>query len=413
MHMARRPGAACAALGILTSLVTAPHAVAQSLADLADKTTQQRKASPGSKRYGDADLKPVRESRPEPSGAQTPLALPPGATTMSADAPREDVVRAVMPAVVTIDAGTVTGTGFFVSADVVVTNKHVIASARSVRVKFQDGSTSSASVSATASDADLALVTVDQPPAVHPSLRLTPASRVRVGEEVLAVGSALGTLQGTVTRGIVSAVRSSAGLTIVQTDAAINPGNSGGPLIERSGSVIGITTAKMNGAESLGFAIATDHASALLGGSTSVLRQGADRAAHDSSIDVLNEAVASDSDALRERGLQQFERTVEVFARNAAVLDREWRRYRSDCGGRVPRGATGGHEWFGIWTESRSNAEGSPQCLTIREYLVEQGSAIDAGMREADESARRAGVFPGTLRASREKFGMGWDGWDR
>jgi S1-C subfamily serine protease len=84
---------------------------------------------------------------------------------------------------------------------------------------------------------------------------------VQVGDEVYAIGNPLG-LNQTLTRGVVSAVNrllpgAAWSLTepLIQTDAAINPGNSGGPLIDRCGSIIGITTAIMPDAQNLGFAI--------------------------------------------------------------------------------------------------------------------------------------------------------------
>jgi serine protease Do len=78
-----------------------------------------------------------------------------------------------------------------------------------------------------------------------------------VGTDVIAVGSPLG-LEGTVTRGIISARRTLGGVPLVQIDAAINPGNSGGPLLAEDGTVIGVNTWKLRpqGAESLGFAVA-------------------------------------------------------------------------------------------------------------------------------------------------------------
>ena len=84
---------------------------------------------------------------------------------------------------------------------------------------------------------------------------------VDVGTDVVAVGSPLG-LQGTVTRGIVSAIRQVDGVKLVQTDASINAGNSGGPLLTEDGKVIGINTLKIreDGVESIGFAVASDEA---------------------------------------------------------------------------------------------------------------------------------------------------------
>lgn len=404
MSRTRRTGILIA----LTLVVGVRCGTAQSLADLADRTVKERKGTPGSKTYGDADLKPIRDAATERSPGDPGTG---GAAGLDPDTPREDVVRAVMPAVVTIESGPATGTGFFVAADVVVTNRHVIAASNSVRLKFSDGTTSTGSVSVTASDADLALVHVDQPPAGHPVLRLAPARQIRVGEEVLAVGSALGMLQGTVTRGIISAVRTGGGLTIVQTDAAINPGNSGGPLVNRAGAVVGITTAKMNNAESLGFAIATDHASELIRGNTSVLR--ADRTAGDTPFETaLGEGAKSDSDAAREHGLARFEQQVEGLASSAATLDTQWRRFRDDCHGRPIRGASG-HEWFGIWLEPRADQDLSPQCAAIRDYLVTQGKVVSDVMARASEAARQSGVFPGSIRAVRQRYGMDWDGWER
>jgi len=77
-------------------------------------------------------------------------------------------------------------------------------------------------------ETDVAVLRVLDPDASQQVLPLGSAARVRTGQEVIAVGSPLGVLQSSVTRGIVSAVRAVGGVTLVQTDAAINPGNSGG-----------------------------------------------------------------------------------------------------------------------------------------------------------------------------------------
>ena len=106
---------------------------------------------------------------------------------------------------------------------------------------------------------DLALLQVSNPDPRQPVLSLGKTARVQAGKEVVAIGYALGTLSNTVTRGIVSAVRRVNTLTLLQIDAAINPGNSGGPLIDRTGTVIGINTLGASG-QGLGFAVAAEHA---------------------------------------------------------------------------------------------------------------------------------------------------------
>ena len=394
------------------AVVTAPPVHAQSLAAAAERAAEARKNATGTKSYGDADLKPVRETPPSP----TDVVVPADASATSSpltDASRQDVVRAVMPAVVTIEAGQSTGSGFFVSAETVLTNRHVVGSASSVRVRFSNGAQSSGYVSSTASDADLALVRVEQPPASHPTLRLAPARTVQTGEEVLAVGSALGMLQGTVTRGIVSAVRTSGGLTLVQTDAAINPGNSGGPLVNRSGAVVGITTAKMSAAESLGFAIATDHARRLIDGNTTVLAAGASGDA--ASLDAALGTARTDTDAMREQGEAQFERTVQALASRADEVDAAWRRYRTACAGKYTIGTVvNGREWFGLLGDTvLIDNETLPECRAWRDDVSENARRISDVMQQAEEQARRAGVFPGATRAIRAKYAMEWAGWDR
>ncbi|MEQ1731772.1 MAG: trypsin-like peptidase domain-containing protein [Vicinamibacterales bacterium] len=414
--MPMRPHAAAVLLALVfvsqTLRFPVQAAQNQSLAAVAERASAERKAATGSKTYGDADLKPVRDAAPLPTDVVLP-ADDVSATGQFSDIRREDVVRAVMPAVVTIESGSSTGSGFFVSADTVLTNRHVVDGAGSVRVRFSNGTQSSGYVSSTATDADLALVHVEQPPASHPTLRLAPARNVRVGEDVLAVGSALGMLQGTVTRGIVSAVRSSGGLTLVQTDAAINPGNSGGPLVNKAGAVVGITTSKMSAAESLGFAIATDHASRLLAGNTTVLTPGASGDA--ASLDAALGTAHTETDAMREQGEVQFERTVQALARQADEIDAAWERYRVACAGKYSVGVVvNGRAWFGLLGDTvLIDNETLPQCRAWHDDVSTNARRISDVMQQAEETARRAGVFPGTTRGIRARYAMEWPGWDR
>jgi putative serine protease PepD len=157
------------------------------------------------------------------------------------------------------------GTGFvYDTKGDIVTNEHVIAGASSVKVKFSDGSTYTASVVGSDSTTDIAVLHVNAPSSKLDPLTLADSSNVSVGDGVVAIGNPFG-LDGTVTSGIVSAVGreiSSPNDTpiagAIQTDAAINHGNSGGPLLDLHGEVIGITSqiqSEGGGNDGVGFAV--------------------------------------------------------------------------------------------------------------------------------------------------------------
>ena len=165
------------------------------------------------------------------------------------------------------------GSGFILDkAGHVLTNYHVIANAnRGIEVKLSNKRTYSAKVIGKDSVHDLALLQIDATN-LEP-VTLADSSGLAVGQKVYAIGNPFG-LAGTMTRGIISSIRTiggSAGAPIenaIQTDAAINPGNSGGPLLNSRGEVIGINTMiASNGAEQssgIGFAIPINTAKAVL-----------------------------------------------------------------------------------------------------------------------------------------------------
>jgi S1-C subfamily serine protease len=156
------------------------------------------------------------------------------------------------------------GTGVVLSAEgEVLTNAHVVEGARTVRV-FLPGADQGreAQVVATDEREDLALIRLTDTKGLVPA-QLGTSSTVRLGDEVLAIGNALGLKGGlSVTQGIVSGLGRSEGALagLIQTDAALNPGNSGGPLVDAAGRVVGINTAVRGDAQSIGFAIPIDHA---------------------------------------------------------------------------------------------------------------------------------------------------------
>lgn len=171
---------------------------------------------------------------------------------------RVAVAATALRALVTITSPTGSGTGFLVSkGGLILTNAHVVEKATRLTARNMAGDEFLVSVVETDTPRDLALLRVTGWNA--DPLRLADADSVSVGEDVLAVGNPLG-LEGTVTRGIVSAKRRIDGIAVLQIDAAISPGSSGGPLLNEQGDVIGVTTWKINGqrtsAESLGFAVA-------------------------------------------------------------------------------------------------------------------------------------------------------------
>jgi serine protease Do len=158
------------------------------------------------------------------------------------------------------------GTGFIIdSAGWIVTNYHVAGKADSITVTLTDGRKLPAKLVGGDEKTDLALLKVESDKAL-PYVEFGDATKVRVGQAVMAVGNPFG-LGGTVTTGIVSArgrdIHSGPFDDYIQTDAAINRGNSGGPLFDMEGKVIGINTAIFSptgGNIGLGFAIPSSQA---------------------------------------------------------------------------------------------------------------------------------------------------------
>ncbi len=219
----------------------------------------------------------------------------------------EAVAAKLLPSVVSIlsvsSSAEAEGSGVILSSDgLILTNNHVIAGATTLTVKFNDGTTATAKVIGSDATDDLAVIKVSGVSGLAVAT-LGSSANVKVGEQVVAVGSPLG-LSATVTSGIVSAlnrpVRTAAEdtqgqqqdqgqgqlgqgqdptqtqtstsqdtvLNAIQTDAAINPGNSGGALVDMNGAVIGINSAiaslssgsSQSGSIGVGFAIPIDQA---------------------------------------------------------------------------------------------------------------------------------------------------------
>jgi len=343
---------------------------------------------------------------PVPSG-------PPAAVSVAVPAaprPLEDIVQGAMWSVVRVDNGSTAGSGFFVAVDTLVTNAHVVAGAWAVTIRRADGSTASARVHATSPDVDLAVLKVASPQASQPVLAMGSVSRVRSGQEVVALGSPLGVLQNTVTRGIVSAIRSMGGVTLIQTDAAINPGNSGGPLLTRDGEVIGIATMQVEARQGLGFAVAIDHALALLVGRQPALSSGG------TPLSNLNRTITErdepSADQRRDVAAREYEEALTQVAKRADAIDREWARFRSACyQGRVP--GSFDREWFALLEPNAVRPTLSAECEAYRGQLTDAAEQVRAVMAACDETARRAGMYPGVQRDIRSRFRLEYSGWGR
>jgi serine protease Do len=158
------------------------------------------------------------------------------------------------------------GTGFVIREDgLIATNRHVVDSTQaSYSVVTSDGKTYDATVVARDPMADLAVIKINAKGLQVADLG--DSDQLVLGQQVIAVGNALGQYQSSVTAGVVSGIGrvitagDNAGSSeklegVIQTDAAINPGNSGGPLLNLSGQVVGINTAVDQQGQSIGFAI--------------------------------------------------------------------------------------------------------------------------------------------------------------
>jgi len=191
-----------------------------------------------------------------------------------------DVVDAVADSVVEIVTETITtsywygkqisqgaGSGVIINEDgYIVTNNHVIEDADTISVLLRDSSNYVAELIATDAEADIAIIKI------NPTVELTYAvvgnsDSLRVGDDILAIGNPLGSLGGSVTKGIISGkdreVSSEDGytMTLLQVDCAINPGNSGGALFDMNGYLVGVVNSKYTETSSgvavdgIGFAI--------------------------------------------------------------------------------------------------------------------------------------------------------------
>ena len=175
-----------------------------------------------------------------------------------------ELVKRIKPSAVAIETfdakgNTVSrGSGFFVSADRIVTNRHVIERSNRVEIHLLDGRKFVVKgVLAVDGEGDLAMLQVDVPAAAAVPLPID-RSVPQEGESIVVVGNPFG-LEGSVSNGIVSAVREIGGYgKIIQITAPISPGSSGSPVVNMGGQVIGIATLQAAEGQSLNFAVPSE-----------------------------------------------------------------------------------------------------------------------------------------------------------
>jgi S1-C subfamily serine protease len=343
---------------------------------------------------------------PAPPPAPEPIAAAPGPAAPASAI--EDVLAKALPAVVVVETSSGRGSAFFVDRDRLLTNYHVVVGQSYVKLRLADNTLLDARILATSQDYDLAVLRLMQAGPDRPFLALGTIQEVRPGQEVLAIGTPLGVFQNTVTRGIVSSLRQLDKVVVLQTDTALNPGNSGGPLIDHAGRVVGINTRGFRGSQGLNFAVAIDHAKALLEGRPLVL-------------DFVKAPVgarpiqlgngATESDQAREAGLRRYEAQLAALARAADQMEMSFARFlASYWDGRVV-----GHfdrSFYALWEPGA--LQGSP--VKGYEYrITELHQAADqlrSALREVEEQARRDDVFPGTRRELRKHYRLEHRGWE-
>ncbi|HEV7682282.1 MAG TPA: tetratricopeptide repeat protein [Pyrinomonadaceae bacterium] len=263
-----------------------------------------------------------------------------------------ELVRRIKPSAVAIETfdsrgeKLSRGSGFFIDVDRVVTNRHVIDNAFRAEVHSYTGAIYQVKgVIAVDAEGDLALLRIEAPANQVRPLLLDKTSP-QEGESVVVIGNPLG-LEGSVTNGIVSAVRDIPTFgRIIQITAPISPGSSGSPVVNMQGQVIGVATLQITGGQSVNFAIPSERISQLQGGG----------------------ALLALSDLVAASGRDKRAKAVQAFRDGLSFLSQD------DCEKALP--------YFEKAVQSDSNyAEAWAQAGFCREKLGRHGEAIEASKR--------------------------------
>src|SRR5688572_16333151 len=231
-----------------------------------------------------------------------------------------ELVRRIKPSAVAIETfdskgeKRSRGSGFFIDTDRVVTNRHVLEGAVRAEVHSSTGTRYPVKgVLAVDAEGDIAILLVEAPPN---SVRPLPLDRTspQEGESVVVIGNPFG-LEGSVTNGIVSAVRDIPTFgRIIQITAPISPGSSGSPVVNMQGQVIGVATLQVTGGQSVNFAIPSERISQLQGGtllSLSELVAASGRNKRAKAVQSFRDGLSFLSKDDCERALPYFEKAVD------------------------------------------------------------------------------------------------------
>ena len=389
----------------VASAETAPSATKGPAESSAESRAWNLHAKLEESRNRQRDLPAAGEPFRQPQGEQP---IPPSSATANAGLTPalEDMVDRAMPSIVLVEATSGRGSAFFVRHDTLITNVHVVQNDGYVTLRRMDGSSLNARVHSRAPAFDIAVLKVATPSPSQAFLTMGSAQSLKPGQEVVVIGSALGTLQNSVSRGIVSGLRQSGGVTLVQSDAAANPGNSGGPMLDRHGQVVGILTAGYRGQQGLNFAVSIDHARDILEGrqtSSGSLQTGL------SNIQTMTPDT-SESDRRQQQGEQQFLQRVASAEAAAGQLDAAWARFRSVCF-KTPIAGSHDREWFAVFTQAVPG-DAAAGCVDYFNSMRAEMNRFRDYMRTALNDARRANVLPGTIRDALRAKRLNFE-WDR
>ena len=251
----------------LTTTGLATYRVAANMAEFTNGSEHWALTPDGLAYWTGQSDDPPGYQAPTPGATAIPPAVTPTAAATVTATPAllsdADVVARVQPSVVRIDTDDGCGTGVQIAGGI-LTVEHVVHGEDNIQVTTPSGSTFRSTVLRADTNADLALISSGPP---LPPVGTNFVGTMHIGDPLLVLGYAKCSILGgtpTLTKGLLSAVRTQDNVIYAQTDAAMNPGNSGGPLLNQRGDMIAIADFGINDTQGLGFGVAFETINAFL-----------------------------------------------------------------------------------------------------------------------------------------------------